>query len=854
MNSIRIILDHRAPSLEQEIKDYLKSVIQSTIEDEGISAAVENLSTTINEFLSKDVSCLVLSDILELQKKHTATGKKFSIQSDESDPRRLMTLQLEESEDLLSPVEYSCNKSHQIPVVDFCTQTDNENSKSNGSNSPSSPKTKSKIEQRREARMQKRAAKKSKGKPSSSPSPDRSTSPTSKKKLDLVNDDHASAWQECQESNKFWGGRGHGGRGIRITGNNFQTIHLPSVSLCYEGNELLVESTMDIIKGHRYGLLGRNGVGKSTLLRQLEAGGIPGLPRGMVVRMVKQQVEGRDDQTTLEALVAADEYRTSLLEEQEKIEKEMDEGLNLEENALRLGDVAVELDAIDAENAEKRALDILKGLSFTRDMIYGRTASLSGGWRMRLALAQALFAPYSDLILLDECTNHLDLHGMAWLEGYLTDEKRKDDLTLICVSHDRNFLDAVCTDMVVMEHKRLSYHVGNYSDYKQKMQEKAARESQILDAAERQRSKAMEFVQKQQQMQSKKSSDPNKQRQAKMIKEKKFDRIGNYREDGKKYKLKSLKKLSEDHIRLAQKVVVEVDDPVIRLKFPDPVWPPSIAEGSPIVELEDVSFSYNKDDGSEGKHLLRHVTTNLTQHSKIAVVGRNGCGKTTLLKLLTGDLNGIGNKKGKIWKHPNVRIGHVTQHSIEDLEQFAQMTVVQYAERVLSSGSASKEVIAKASGNVRQYLGAFGLGGSHALRTIAKLSGGERMRLCFATVFADEPHILLLDESTNHVDLETLDSMAEALRAYRGAVIMVSHNQGFLSGFCNELWALDNAKLDVSQSDAESFDDLFSRYRNDVLSSRVGASARQQERHVKTSMAKRAAKQSASTTKHTTLL
>jgi len=799
---------------------------------------------------------LVISDLLELelQNKFTTTDKKISSDIDESGPPKLMALQLEESEEPLSPDGSSCSNSPHIPALALDTQSDNGNSRSNGTSSPSSPKSKSKIQQRKEARIQKRAAKKSKVKTSSSPSPDRSTSPTSKTTLDLVNDDHASAWKECQESNKLWGGRGHGGRGIRITGNNFQTIHLPSVSLCYEGNELLVESTMDIIKGHRYGLLGRNGVGKSTLLKQLEAGGIPGLPQGMVVRMVKQQVEGRDDQSTIEALIAADEYRTSLLEEQEKIEKEMDEGLNLEENALRLGEVAVELDAIDADNAEKRALKILKGLSFTQDMIYGQTASLSGGWRMRLALAQALFAPYSDLLLLDECTNHLDLHGMAWLEGYLTDEKRKDDLTLICVSHDRNFLDAVCTDMIVMEHKRLTYHVGNYSDYKQKMQEKAARESQILDAAERQRSKAMEFVQKQQQMQSKKSSDPNKQRQAKMIKEKKLDRIGNYREDGKRYKLKSLKKLSEDHIRLVQKVVVEVDDPVIRLKFPDPVWPPSIAEGSPIVELEDVSFSYKKENGREGDYLLRHVTTNLTQNSKIAVVGRNGCGKTTLLKLLTGDLDGIGNKKGKIWKHPNVRIGHVTQHSIEDLEKFAQMTVVQYAESILSSGSASKEVIAKASGNVRQYLGAFGLGGSHAHRPIAKLSGGERMRLCFATVFADEPHILLLDESTNHVDLETLDSMADALRAFRGAVIMVSHNQGFLSGFCNQLWALENGKLEISQNDTESFDELFSRYRNDVLSSRAGASARQQERQTKTGLAKRAAKQSANATKNTALL
>eukprot|EP00804_Cyclotella_cryptica_P003193 CCRYP_013783-RA/>CCRYP_013783-RA protein AED:0.28 eAED:0.28 QI:0/0/0/1/1/1/2/0/386 len=204
-------------------------------------------------------------------------------------------------------------------------------------------------------------------------------------------------------------------------------------------------------------------------------------------------------------------------QEQDKLEKEMDDGVNMEHNAQRLSELAVELDAIDSDNTEQRALDILKGLSFSDDMIHSTTAKLSGGWRMCLALAQALFVPYSDLLLLDKVTNHLNLNGMSWLERYLTDESRQDSLTLICVSHVRSFLDDVCTDVIVMEHKRLTYHSGNYSDYQQKMSEKNVRESQIPDAAERQRSKAEAFVQKQQQ--SKKSSDPNKQRQAKMIEE-----------------------------------------------------------------------------------------------------------------------------------------------------------------------------------------------------------------------------------------------------------------------------------------------------------------------------------------------
>ena len=261
-------------------------------------------------------------------------------------------------------------------------------------------------------------------------------------------------------------------------------------------------------------------------MTELARQAIPGMPHGMRILLVQQQIEGSTEQSALDALVQSDVDRLELLQEQEEIERRLEEGINLEQSAERLGEIVAELDAIDADLAEDRALTILKGLSFTDAMIYGETINLSGGWRMRLALAQALFIPSSDLILLDECTNHLDLYGLAWLINYIENSEH----TIMIVSHDRNFLDAVCTDIVIMEHKQLNYFVGNYSDYQQQVEEKAAREAQILDAADRQRSKALAFVQKQQAMANKKSADPNKQRQAKMIKDKKLDRIGNYRE------------------------------------------------------------------------------------------------------------------------------------------------------------------------------------------------------------------------------------------------------------------------------------------------------------------------------------
>ena len=482
---------------------------------------------------------------------------------------------------------------------------------------------------------------------------------------------------------------------------------------------------------------------------------------------------------------------------------------------------------------------------------------------MRLALARALYIPHTDLICLDECDNYLDLYGLEWLIRYLNNNSGSSDRkTLMVVSHDRVFLNAICTDIVVLEHQRLSYHVGNYSMYEQQMREKAAREAQILDAAGRQRTKAQAFVQKQQQGNQKKSADPNKQRQAKMIREKKMDRIGNYREDGKRYKLRSLKTLDEKSVRLAQKVHIETDEPpVVKMLFPNPTWPPAVGPNDAIVRMENLSFGYNNDDSdNDDTWILENVTLTIDRGSKIALVGRNGSGKSTLVKVLSDEQQeqtGI-QMKGSLWKQPSIRIAYLSQYAVDEMmEAHAKQTVLEYAEEHLQKGRASASVVAKAasgSGNVRQYLGAFGLGGRHALRPIGKLSGGERMRLCFATVLADEPHLLLLDESTAHLDIETLDSLSAALNEFEGSVLMVSHNQAFLSGFCQELWVLeDDGQVTVNHSDTESFDTIFSAYRSSILQATQKGALRDHRRQ-KADLAKRATQQRAGTQQNTALL
>ncbi|GKY97281.1 hypothetical protein MPSEU_000686500 [Mayamaea pseudoterrestris] len=634
-----------------------------------------------------------------------------------------------------------------------------------------------------------------------------------------------------------WGGRGKGGRGEYSAAVNSvkSNIHLSNVSILLDnGLDLLSGSPMDIVKGHKYGLIGRNGVGKSTLLRRLAHKAIPGIPHDMRIRLVQQHLVGTDD-SALEALIKSDTDRTALLEEHLKVEARLEmEDLDDEEVlhlAERLEAIVTEMDVSDADSIETRALEILHGLQFTHEMIHAPTRNLSGGWRMRLSLAQSILTT-SDLILFDECTNHLDLHGLDWLISYLSSDSER---TLIIVSHDTTFLDAVCTDIVVLEHKRLTYHYrSNYSDYLRQVQEKAARESQILDAAERQRASAQAFIQKQQSISHKKSADPNKQRQARMMKEKKLERIGNYREDGKRYKNFSLATLSEDSIRLAQNVQVEIDEPIITMRFPNPAWPAGLGDYEPLVRLEGFSFGYHSN------LLLHDLTVSVDRRTKAAIVGINGAGKSSLMKLISGDIIPADYQStGSIWSRPDIRVGHVTQYAVEELEQYDNLSVVAYAEEQFRSSRVAVEMAKKASGNIRQYLGAFGLGGRHALQKIKHLSGGERMRLAFATGLADEPHLLCLDESTNHVDLETLNSMSKALNAFDGAVLMISHNQGFLAGFCNELWVLDKGQLALKHSTESSFDDLFSEYRASALQSGRVLANRQQ----KGDLAKRASKQ-----------
>jgi len=500
---------------------------------------------------------------------------------------------------------------------------------------------------------------------------------------------------------------------------------------------------------------------------------------------------------------------------------------------------------MDAEGAEARAEGILEGLQFTARMRHGmRTEQLSGGWKMRLALAQALFVP-SDLLLLDEPTNHLDLHAVLWLADYLLTSAH----TLVVVSHDRAFLD-LCTDTVHFHHQRLDYHAGNFSAFESAQADKAARQAQILEASAKQRDKAEAFIAKQRASAGKKKgNDPNKQRQAKE-KAAKLDRIGMHRDDGKRYKNMSLKKMDMGSARLAQKVHIEGDDPALKFKFPDPAFSPAMqGAGVALVQAGEMSFGF---PAAAAEPLLEDVTLAIGAGSKIAVVGKNGAGKSTLLKLLTGELELLGSGLccGSVTRHRDLRIAHVTQHHVEAMDVHAAEAVSAYMAARLREGGAATAALAGTETGVRSHLGAFGLGGSHASRLIGSLSGGERMRLAFATVMVLQPHLLVLDEPTNHLDMETLDALAGALARFGGAVLIVSHNQRFLTAFCNELWVVDGGKVLVEHSDEQSFAENFAKFRSETV---AGTQGRRGQAQAKAAMSKQAARLAAGSSQRTGL-
>ncbi|PKA59202.1 ABC transporter F family member 1 [Apostasia shenzhenica] len=515
-------------------------------------------------------------------------------------------------------------------------------------------------------------------------------------------------------------------------------IRIESLSLTFHGHDLIVDSELELNYGRRYGLLGLNGCGKSTLLAAIGLRELP-IPEHMDIYHLTREIEA-SDMSSLEAVINCDEERLRLEEEAERLTSEDDGG------GETLDRIYERLEAIDASTAEKRAAEILYGLGFNKQMQAKKTKDFSGGWRMRIALARALFMNPT-ILLLDEPTNHLDLEACVWLEETL----KKFDRILVVVSHSQDFLNGVCTNIIHMQNKKLKPYTGNYDQY-------------VQTRAELEENQMKQYRWEQDQISSMKvyiarfghgSAKLARQAQSKEKTLAKMERGG-----------------------LTEKVV---RDKVLVFHFTDVGKLPP-----PVLQFVEITFGYSPDN-----LIYKNLDFGVDLDSRIALVGPNGAGKSTLLKLMTGDLIPLD---GMVRRHNHLRIAQFHQHLTEKLD--LDMSALQY-------------MIAEYPGNeeekMRAAVGRFGLTGKAQVMPMKNLSDGQRSRVIFAWLAWRQPHLLLLDEPTNHLDIETIDSLAEALNDWDGGMVLVSHDFRLISQVANEIWVCENQTVTRWEGDIIDF-------------------------------------------------
>lgn len=580
--------------------------------------------------------------------------------------------------------------------------------------------------------------------------------------------------------------------------------------------DLISCASLQIMRGHKYGLVGRNGSGKTTLMRRIARRQLPGLP-DLRYGYVAQELVGTED-SVLDVACTSDVDYQRLQRELAWIEQALSardtDAAKLAELTEDFASVTQRLDEIEGsfgkDGLKGHARDVLLGLQFTPEMLEMPTRALSGGWRMRLALAQALLSR-ADCLLLDEPTNHLDFAGVLWLQQFLK-TKLSSDCMLLMISHDWAFVDDVVTDIVEIRRQGIEQGPGNYSSWQRRKVEERQAVAAKVEANERERERTKDMIQKMRESAASgkkgREADANKLRQASQREvwlSGKISSSGEAKTYGRLEMVDFHGQLVDVKALAADKLSQEAG---IRFKLPEP----ELLSGN-LLKLDGASFSI----AEVGRTILRDVKLALELHSRVAVVGMNGAGKTTLLRWLEGEQ--WPRNEGQ--RHPKLKVAHVSQHHLERLEDHLGETCIERIRGVLpplEPGQDPNTVLANVARDelLFAYLSNFGLG-DIARQKVGTLSGGQKARLAFAAQVWNRPHLLLLDEPTNHLDIETLEALSDALKAFQGAVVIVSHNQSFLSDVCNELWIVDGGRVTCTGKGACGFTKEFAAYRRKVL-------------------------------------
>ncbi|MCF8492708.1 MAG: ATP-binding cassette domain-containing protein [Sphingomonadaceae bacterium] len=516
-------------------------------------------------------------------------------------------------------------------------------------------------------------------------------------------------------------------------------LNLNGITVRLGGRTILDRATAALPPYSRIGLIGRNGAGKSTLMKvmigSLEADdGSLEMPKGTRIGYIAQEAPAGDS-TPFDTVLAADTERAALMIESEQ------EGLDHD----RMAEVHERLIAIDAYTAPARASRILVGLGFDEDMQGRPLDSFSGGWKMRVALASLLFSQ-PDLLLLDEPSNHLDLEATLWLENFL----KGYPAMMVVISHERDLLNNVVDHILHLEGGQVTLYSGGYDSFERQRAERAAQLAAAKASQDAQRAKLQDYV-------ARNSARASTAKQAQS-------------------RAKALARM--------QPIAAMAEDPTLSFDFPSPdeLKPP-------LVTLDLASVGY-----TEGNPILERLNLRIDPDDRIALLGRNGNGKTTLARLLAAQLTPM---EGQMSSSGKMRVGYFTQYQVEELD--GDDTPLEHMTHQMKGAN---------PGAVRAQLGRFGFSGAKATTKVGKLSGGERARLALALITRDAPHMLILDEPTNHLDVDAREALVQALNEYEGTVVLVSHDRHMLELTADRLVLVDGGTATEFSGTIEDYTDF----------------------------------------------